>query len=162
MCTGQPPFKADSTVAVLRKVCDEPQRPVAEFNPDVPEWLHAIIAKLMAKDPAQRYQTASEVADLFARHSAELERPALENSSDMPPVAARGRRAPRMLEVVAVLFSLAALTIGLLTWWVVRLRQNARDASVPAVGPPASPAPPESPPAPAPARKNNTRDLLRL
>ena len=36
MCAGRPPFRAETTVAVLRRVCDEMPRPLRELNPDVP------------------------------------------------------------------------------------------------------------------------------
>ena len=45
--TGQPPFRAESTVAVLRKVSDDAPRSIRELNPDVPEWLAAIVVQLM-------------------------------------------------------------------------------------------------------------------
>src|SRR5262249_21228132 len=60
MGTGKPPFRSDSTVAVLRKVSDAPPRPIHELNADVPDWLAAIISKLMAKAPGERYQSATE------------------------------------------------------------------------------------------------------
>ena len=53
-CTGQPPFRAESTIAVLRKVSDDHPRSIRELNPDVPEWLAAIVGKLMAKDPRRQ------------------------------------------------------------------------------------------------------------
>ena len=34
-------------------------RPIREINPEVPAWLEAIIARLTAKDPSRRYQTAT-------------------------------------------------------------------------------------------------------
>ncbi len=34
MCTGRSPFRADSTVAVLRRVCDDVPRPIREVNPE--------------------------------------------------------------------------------------------------------------------------------
>ncbi len=74
-CTGHPPFRAESAVAVLRRVSDDTPRPVRELNPDVPEWLAAIIARLHAKDPARRYQSAAEVADLLGRCLAHVQQP---------------------------------------------------------------------------------------
>ena len=62
MCAGQPPFRADSTPAVLRQICDEHPKPVRKVNPEVPDWLAAVIERLHAKAPADRYQSASEVA----------------------------------------------------------------------------------------------------
>jgi serine/threonine protein kinase len=70
MCTGRSPFRAPTTLAVLRRVCDEAPRPVREVNRDIPDWLAAIIDRLLAKEPERRYQNASEVADLLGRHLA--------------------------------------------------------------------------------------------
>jgi serine/threonine-protein kinase len=77
MCTGRSPFRAESTVAVIRRICDGRARPVRDINPDVPLWLAEIIEKLHAKNPADRFQTASEVADLLERHLAHVQQPAL-------------------------------------------------------------------------------------
>src|SRR4030081_2580989 len=76
MCTGRSPFRAESTVAVIRRICDGRARPVRDINPDVPEWLPDILEKLHAKDPADRFQSASEVADLLERHLAHVQQPA--------------------------------------------------------------------------------------
>ena len=56
MCTGRPAFRADNTVAVLRRVCDDTPRPIREVNPEIPEWLEAIVDKLLAKDPATGFR----------------------------------------------------------------------------------------------------------
>ncbi|MCA8993995.1 MAG: serine/threonine protein kinase, partial [Planctomycetaceae bacterium] len=65
MVSGRPPFRAPSTVAVLKRVVDEEPRPIREIIPETPEWLCDIIGRLHVKDPDKRYQTASEVsADL--------------------------------------------------------------------------------------------------
>ena len=41
MCTGRSPFRASTTLGVLKRVCDDTHRPVRDVNPDVPEWLAA-------------------------------------------------------------------------------------------------------------------------
>src|SRR5947208_7385153 len=60
MCTGRPPFCASTTMAVLRRVSDDTPRSVKELNPEIPDWLVAIVDKLHAKDPADRFQSANE------------------------------------------------------------------------------------------------------
>lgn len=75
LCTGRPPFAASSTMGVLKRVCEDRPHPIRDSNSEVPSWLVEIIAKLMAKDPAQRYQSAQEVADLLGQHLAELQQP---------------------------------------------------------------------------------------
>ncbi len=75
MCAGHSPFRAKTTMGVLRRVCDEEPRPLVEVNPDVPESLEAVIRRLHAKDPAGRYQSAAEVAEELGRQLAERQRP---------------------------------------------------------------------------------------
>jgi serine/threonine protein kinase len=74
MCVGHPPFRASSTPAVLRRVCDERPTPVRELNSEIPEWLARIVERLHAKDPAARFQSAAEVAETLARCLADLQR----------------------------------------------------------------------------------------
>ena len=66
MCTGRPAFRAPTTMAVLRRVCDETPRPIREVNPDIPEALCRVIERLQAKKPADRPASAQQVADLLA------------------------------------------------------------------------------------------------
>jgi uncharacterized protein (TIGR03067 family) len=75
LCTGRPPFRADNTLAVLRRVAEDAPRPIRETNPEVPDWLEAIVAKLMEKHPADRFQSAAEVARLLEGHLAHLQQP---------------------------------------------------------------------------------------
>jgi hypothetical protein len=73
MCSGRPPFRASTTLAVLKRVAEDTPRPIREIIPEVPEWLCAIIARLHAKKASDRFQTAREVADLLGRYTEELE-----------------------------------------------------------------------------------------
>jgi eukaryotic-like serine/threonine-protein kinase len=90
MCTGRPPFRAGSTPAVLRRICEDTPRPAHEVNPDVPEWLGAAIAILHAKDRAQRFAAAAEVARVLSQYLAHLEQPSLPRPALRPPPRARG------------------------------------------------------------------------
>jgi hypothetical protein len=110
MCTGRPPFRAPSAMAVLKRVCEEMPRPIREINPELPPWLGDLAARLHAKAPADRFASAREVADLLARHLAELQQgtpsaklPAA-NSALAPP--RRSRRLQAM--AAAVLLTLLA------------------------------------------------------
>ncbi|MHB0960369.1 MAG: serine/threonine-protein kinase [Pirellulaceae bacterium] len=75
MATGHPPFRAETTLAILRRLCEDTPRSVSEVNPDMPDSFHEIIEKLHAKDREQRFQSALEVADLLGRHLAHLQQP---------------------------------------------------------------------------------------
>jgi serine/threonine-protein kinase len=75
LCAGRVPFQADTQLAVLHLVCAEVPRPVRELNAAVPDWLAEIVQKLHAKDPADRFQSAAELAELLNRHLASLGQP---------------------------------------------------------------------------------------
>ena len=75
MCTGRPAFRADSAVVVLRRVCDDTPRPIGEVNAEVPDWLVAIVNRLMAKKAEDRFQTAQEVATLLEQWLAHIQQP---------------------------------------------------------------------------------------
>lgn len=77
MCSGHPPFRAETTLAVLRRICDDEPRDLREANPDVPAWLAAIVHKLLAKSPEERFQSASEVARLLEQWLAHLQQPTM-------------------------------------------------------------------------------------
>jgi hypothetical protein len=72
MVAGRPPFRANTTVAVLKRVAEDRPRAIREIIPETPPWLCDIIAKLHAKDPDERYQSAREVADVLADCEAQL------------------------------------------------------------------------------------------
>jgi serine/threonine-protein kinase len=67
MLAGHPPFQGDSPFEVaLQHVRDEPKS-LSEVRPDLPAFLCAIVHKMMAKDPAGRYQTGRELLQDIAR-----------------------------------------------------------------------------------------------
>jgi serine/threonine-protein kinase len=62
MLTGTVPFKGDSAVTVALKHVNEVPREPSELVPGMPYALNQIVLKAMAKDPADRYQSAAEFA----------------------------------------------------------------------------------------------------
>jgi eukaryotic-like serine/threonine-protein kinase len=65
MVTGRPPFLGDSPVAVASKQVLEQPTPPSRLNTDVTADLDAVILRALAKNPANRYQSAEEMhADL--------------------------------------------------------------------------------------------------
>ena len=70
---GKPPFEGRTPLAVLRRVADEAHPSLGALNPDVPVWLENLIDRLLAKDPADRFQTAHEVAEALAFKLATLQ-----------------------------------------------------------------------------------------
>jgi len=66
MLTGQPPFTAESPVAVAMKHVREQVVPPTQLRADIPAPLEQIVMKALAKDLDLRYQSAEEMrADLI-------------------------------------------------------------------------------------------------
>jgi serine/threonine protein kinase len=74
-CTGLPPFRGSTALAVLQQVSEQTPVPVRAANPDVPEWLETLVNRLMAKNRVDRFQTAGEVATLLEGYLAHLCQP---------------------------------------------------------------------------------------
>jgi len=108
MAAGRPPFRAATPLAVLKRVAEDTPRPIRQIIPEVPQWLCDLIARLHAKDPADRFQTAAEVAALLEQHLAHLQQP----SQFAQPVSVRlpRQRKPRSMAVLAA----AAVVLGVL------------------------------------------------
>jgi len=63
MLTGAPPFEAPTVQAtIVSQMVDPPPR-VRKSRPMVPLGLEATVQKALAKDPAERFQSAAEFAD---------------------------------------------------------------------------------------------------
>jgi WD40 repeat protein/tRNA A-37 threonylcarbamoyl transferase component Bud32 len=115
LCTGRTPFRASGTLAVLKRVAEDTPRPIQEINPEVPGWLVEIIARLHAKEPAQRFQSAAEVAELLSKHLAHLQQPALVTMPErmLCVPQARGRQRPTRQRWAVVAAALVVLLVGL-------------------------------------------------
>nr|WP_201723916.1 serine/threonine-protein kinase [Rhodopirellula sp. SM50] len=72
MLTGRSPFRAETTMGVLNRIGNDDPRSLREINADVPAWLDAIVMRLLSKNPDQRYQCSSEVAQLLKGWQAHL------------------------------------------------------------------------------------------
>jgi hypothetical protein len=75
LSTGQPPFRGRTTIEVLQAVREDTPRPARAVNRDVPAWLSELIARLHAKDPADRPTSAQAVADVLAEQLMGLSEP---------------------------------------------------------------------------------------
>jgi serine/threonine protein kinase len=63
MLAGQPPFKRDQGLAVMWAQLQAPPPSLTALRPDLPPAVDQVIARAMAKSPADRYQTCGEFAD---------------------------------------------------------------------------------------------------
>jgi eukaryotic-like serine/threonine-protein kinase len=67
LLTGRPPFTGDSPVAIAYQHVRENPIPPSRVDPELPGWADPIVLKAMAKDPADRYQSAGEMRNDIQR-----------------------------------------------------------------------------------------------
>jgi serine/threonine-protein kinase len=164
LLAGQPPFKGNTAFEVAMKHVHDAPEPLAALRPDLPGDLCAMVHKMMAKDPAQRYQTAKDILRDLAkvREGLSLGLPPASLSLTLPPPASPLQATTTVLPVAPSsrwparalgLMALAALAGG--GWLVYARTHNAPD-------PPSAAGPglPEARP-PEPVVSSRERALLK-
>jgi serine/threonine protein kinase len=66
LLAGRPPFVGSTLTEILLAHIEKEARPLHELRPDVPAELSAVVTKMLAKAPAQRFQRPAEVAQVLA------------------------------------------------------------------------------------------------
>lgn len=101
MLTGQVPFEGGTLIQKLDRQRWETPPPVDQLRPKVPTAVAAVVSRLMAKDPADRFQTAAELARALEELANTGSIAALAKRAAMKPSARwRGHEGP----VVALAF----------------------------------------------------------
>jgi serine/threonine-protein kinase len=126
LVTGQPPFSGSTTAKLLaHQLNDVPT--AHEVRDEVPEEVSGIIARMMAKDPAQRYQSAHESAVALLPYTGDTPHLKSTPSGKLAPIVAPIREEPLILSktpqaekwlmaglVLAIVVVLAAIVVMLL------------------------------------------------
>ena len=121
LVTGAPPFTGDSPVAVAYQHVREDPVPPSAYDPTLPPAVDAVVLTSMAKNPANRYQSAHDMREdlLRARAGEPVGAPAvLDVATTPPPVPAparadpRRRRSARGLVAAAFALLLVAVAVG--------------------------------------------------
>src|SRR5262249_31131031 len=66
LLVGHGPFRGGSLTEKVVWLQSRQPRPVREIRPEVPAGLAAVVERMMAKEPGQRYQTTAEVTEALA------------------------------------------------------------------------------------------------
>jgi serine/threonine protein kinase len=114
LLTGNPPFPEGSALEKLRRHAREEPYPLCAQRTDVPDALAAVVSRMMAKKPEDRYQSAAEVAAALDEWGRILILPSENGRIGVLPHKARG--------ILFFLVGLAAMVLsGLVAHGVVRL-----------------------------------------
>jgi serine/threonine protein kinase len=126
LLAGRPPFVEATVLQTLLAHQEDLPRPVTEQRDDIPETLADLVARMLARDPARRYRTAAEVAEILGDLAD------VPNASSSPSAPRRARFSRRGYLLLAATALMSAVSIPLL------VRSNRRP-----------PAPVEEPPLPS-------------
>jgi len=87
MLTGRVPFVGDTPVAVAMQHIQDTPPPIADFAPETPPAVIAVVMKALEKDPKRRFQSAREMADaLLKARNGQLDPAAIQPDPPRPPV----------------------------------------------------------------------------
>src|SRR5262249_22566638 len=111
----------------------ETPRPLREINPETPEWLQALIAKLHAKNPAKRCASAAEVAAEFSRRLAELQKDGTFSEIEGPARQPRAkmRLAGKLLGAALVVAAVATASWFIYQSWIANRQEVTTDGAPP-------------------------------
>lgn len=84
MATGHAPFRSETLYGTLHRIVADAPRPVREQRPEIPEWLEELIGRLLAKEAADRFASAAELASVLEQELARLQNPALVSAPERP------------------------------------------------------------------------------
>ncbi|CAN5210079.1 hypothetical protein BH09PSE6_BH09PSE6_11930 [soil metagenome] len=135
--TRRVPFTGKTFEELTHNIVHAHPAPPQDSNPDVPLPIAKIVAQALAKNPAERYPSARELADDLRRYIASVRARQLISANAKPPVIEEQRsRLPLALGIAIPLVLLAAGA----GWWAVSSRDH-EVAKAPVVTPAPAPAP---------------------
>jgi tetratricopeptide (TPR) repeat protein/TolB-like protein len=116
--SGRHPFEAPDTSSLALAVLGKPAPPVSSINPLVPTWVDRLVAKAMAREPADRYQSAAELAADLRQADEAASRGRVTTGGVTAPVRSdapisRTRRTARSLGIGSAVVATAAIVLAL-------------------------------------------------
>jgi tetratricopeptide (TPR) repeat protein len=122
MLAGEPPFTGASVSTVLAKRAAVPATPVRVLRPAVSHQMDAAVARALAREPLDRFDTAGEFADALRRSLvAGKHDVGLATDGQSPRAKARGRRLRRR----TIAFGAVAASVGIVTLMARRTESDA-------------------------------------
>ena len=102
---GEPPFDGETPYQIVLMHCNEELPPLAERRPDISPTLCAVIEKMMAKEPGERFASVEEVRGM-------VDALRLGETPLRPPTAPKARKKRRAGAMIAVVIGVLVLAVG--------------------------------------------------
>jgi len=113
MACGHPPFRADTSYGVLRRITDHPHRKLSQIQSSTPAWVESIIDRLLEKEPDDRFESAHQLAETLEECLAHVRQPTV---SQLPKIASSGKSQGWLALVLLGVLATAVIAIGLTYW----------------------------------------------
>ena len=120
MLSGKSPVTGESPLAVMTKLATEPVTPISQLNSSVPKPVCALIEKMMAKEPNERFQTPKEILVAIddcidsLKLDAPLAKSKIQGVGTMPASTPKSRSYAKLFGGIAGV----ALAVFLIVWLV--------------------------------------------
>lgn len=99
MAVGRPPFRGEGSFEVLKRIVNEPARPMREIEASVPDWFERIVSKLHSKNPSERPSSADVVSELLEACLAHVQQPTtVPLPESLNTLAAHQNRRPQFMD----------------------------------------------------------------
>jgi serine/threonine-protein kinase len=118
MLAGQPPFSGPTPQAILAQVLTRSPTPLHGLRPDLPAFLDVAVRRATARDPADRYERAADLAGALSGQDVPASRTI---EAPRPP------RAQRFRTLVLILLFVGLLGVG----WLLRRAWSRSAGEVP-------------------------------
>jgi eukaryotic-like serine/threonine-protein kinase len=109
LLTGRPPFDAETHIATATMRLTVDPSPPRSLRPGIPRALEAVVMRALAREPAERYQTAEEMSAAIEHVApSETPQPTSRHEEHLPP----RRSARSWIAIPLTLIVLAGLAVG--------------------------------------------------
>jgi len=123
---GRTPFEGTNSWSVFRSIVESPIEPVTKLKPEMPAEVQEILTRLLQKDPAKRYQAATEVV----RDASQL---LLQMSGTFPEVEQGRSPVLRWYLVAAVMIAAVLISVGVWQYRLLAERRWAIEEGIPQI-----------------------------
>lgn len=134
LLTGQPPYRAETPLAIVLMHLNDPLPPPRTIKPGIPEPLERVVLKAMAKKPDDRFQSAADMEKALKQalreiesspRTADLSLPSTRTEAvpqpvtATPPAKSGGIMAPLLIVGGLVVLLLCLAGAGVIAWAVM-------------------------------------------
>ncbi len=117
LISGERAFDGSSVDEILTKVVKVEPPPLHHWRPDVAPQMEEIVARALAKNPANRYQTAAQLRHDLAAFAGRPVGPGTNPAADLPALPARSRQRPGPGALLATGAAIVGLSLTFAFWY---------------------------------------------